>query len=140
MDSLTDALCNASASGNIEKVLLLLQAGANVNGLNRFGRTALQVVKLGHSALVEALLDKGADPNALDPVQHLSVTHDAAREGFVDTVRVLIHHGADVNRVDQHGNLPLHLAEREGHQEVVKLLLEHTADHRGPNTRSELRP
>ncbi|XP_026202251.1 cyclin-dependent kinase 4 inhibitor C isoform X2 [Anabas testudineus] len=126
--SLNDKLCRASASGNLSEVLLMLQRGADVNGLNEFKRTALQVVMLGHTALVEALLDAGADLSRCDPVLSLSVTHDAAREGFVDTVRALMRHGADVNVADQLGNLPLHLAAKEGHLEVVKLVIEQTAN------------
>ncbi|XP_047231428.1 cyclin-dependent kinase 4 inhibitor C isoform X2 [Girardinichthys multiradiatus] len=124
----TEQLCNASACGKLEKVLALLQAGTYVNGRNRFGRTALQVAMLGNSALVNALLEAGADPNVRDMILKLTVTHDAAREGFLETVRVLVDRGADVNLADENGNLPLHLAAKEGHLEVVKLLLELTED------------
>ncbi|KAM7409934.1 hypothetical protein PAMA_001425 [Pampus argenteus] len=128
-----DKLCNASASGNLPEVLFLLQNEADVNGFNTFNRTALQVVKLGNDAVVEALLEAGANPNVRDPVCSLTVTHDAAREGFERTVRVLVEHGADVNLVDEQGNLPLHLAAREGHLEVVRLLIGLTADPKKPN-------
>lgn len=40
---MADQLCNASASGNLPRVLVLLQSGAHVNGLNKYNRTALQV-------------------------------------------------------------------------------------------------
>lgn len=43
MVGLEDQLCNASASGNLAEVKWLLQNGANVNGFNKFNRTALQV-------------------------------------------------------------------------------------------------
>uniref|UniRef100_A0A3Q3FKH3 Cyclin-dependent kinase inhibitor 2C (p18, inhibits CDK4) n=1 Tax=Labrus bergylta TaxID=56723 RepID=A0A3Q3FKH3_9LABR len=121
-----DMLCNASASGQLLHVLFLLENGADVNGFNTFNRTALQVVKLGNTALVEALLVAGADPNVPDPVLNLTVTHDAAREGFIDSVRVLVDHGANTNLVDGQGNLPLHLAAREGHLDVTQLLIECT--------------
>ncbi|XP_018528858.1 cyclin-dependent kinase 4 inhibitor C [Lates calcarifer] len=126
--SLTDKLCNASASGKLSEVLALLQNGADVNGFNTYKRTALQVVMLGSTLVAEALLDAGANPNLRDPTCGLTVTHDAAREGFVDTVRVLISHGADVNLVDKQGNMPLHLAAREGHLQVVQVLIGPTAD------------
>ncbi|KAM9358353.1 cyclin-dependent kinase 4 inhibitor C [Symphorus nematophorus] len=131
--SVADKLCNASARGNLPDVLLLLQNGADVNGFNKYKRTALQVVKLGNPALVEALLVAGAHPNVLDPVLKLTVTHDAARDGFVDSVRVLVDNGADVNLVDEKGNLPLHLAAMEGHLEVIRLLIRLTRDPQAPN-------
>ncbi|XP_054646059.1 cyclin-dependent kinase 4 inhibitor C [Dunckerocampus dactyliophorus] len=123
-----DSLCNASARGNLPEVLLLLQNGSAVNGRNTFKRTALQVVKLGSTAVVEALLSAGADPNLRDPVLGLTVTHDAAREGFLDTVLVLLAHGADVNLADERGNLPLHLAAKGGHGELVRVLTAVTSE------------
>ncbi|XP_068176325.1 cyclin-dependent kinase 4 inhibitor C [Antennarius striatus] len=132
-NSVVDQLCNASATGNLPQVLLLLQNGADVNGFNRYNRTALQVVKLGNSALVQTLVEWGADPNARDPACGLTVLHDAAREGFVDSVRVLVNNGADANLADGQGNLPLHLAAREGHLEVIRLLIERTTDPQAPN-------
>uniref|UniRef100_A0A3Q2SUG7 Cyclin-dependent kinase inhibitor 2C (p18, inhibits CDK4) n=2 Tax=Fundulus heteroclitus TaxID=8078 RepID=A0A3Q2SUG7_FUNHE len=133
MESITDLLSSASARGELEKVLSLLQAGVDVNGKNKFGRTALQVAMLGKTNLVIALLEAGAEPNARDDVLKLTVVHDAARDGFLEAVRALADHGADVNLTDEIGNLPLHLAAKEGQLEVVKLLLELTEDPRRPN-------
>ncbi|XP_034036710.1 cyclin-dependent kinase 4 inhibitor C [Thalassophryne amazonica] len=128
-----EELCSASACGNLSEVLSLLQNGANVNGFNKYKRTALQVVKLGAPRVVEAVLKAGGNPHVRDHVCGLMVIHDAAREGFVETVRVLIEYGADVNVVDERGNLPLHLAAKEGNLEVVQLLLGCTADPTKPN-------
>lgn len=88
---------------------------------------------LGHTALVHALLEAGADPNLADPACGLTVLHDAARVGFADTVRELLDHGADANLVDAWGNLPLHLAAREGYLEVVRLLIGRTTNPDAPN-------
>nr|XP_057929469.1 cyclin-dependent kinase 4 inhibitor C [Doryrhamphus excisus] len=123
-----DRLCNASAQGNLTEVLRLLENESAVNGRNTFKRTALQVVKLGSTPVVEALLSAGADPNLRDPVLGVTVTHDAAREGFLDTVLVLLAHGADVNLADERGNLPLHLAAKAGHAELVRVLTAVTSE------------
>lgn len=97
--------------------------------------SCFQVAMLGNTELVRALLAAGADPNARDHILNLTVTHDAAREGFAETVRELVNHGADVNLADEIGNLPLHLAAREGHLEVVRVLLDLTEDPRRTNQR-----
>uniref|UniRef100_A0A669DV91 Cyclin-dependent kinase inhibitor 2C (p18, inhibits CDK4) n=1 Tax=Oreochromis niloticus TaxID=8128 RepID=A0A669DV91_ORENI len=101
--SLSDQLCNACAAGNLLEIITLLQNGADVNGKNVFNRTAIQVVKLGDSRVIETLLQAGANPNVPDPSCGLTVTHDAAREGFVDSVRALLTYGADVNIADEKG-------------------------------------
>lgn len=41
--SLSDQLCNASATGNLSEIITLLQNGADVNIKNVFNRTAIQV-------------------------------------------------------------------------------------------------
>ncbi|XP_077574131.1 cyclin-dependent kinase 4 inhibitor C [Stigmatopora nigra] len=126
--ALADQLCSASANGNVPTVLFLLQNGADVNARNVFHRTPLQVAKLGTTAVVEALLAAGADPNLGDTVLGLTVTHDSAREGFDDTLRVLLAHGADANVVDERGDLPLHSAAKSGSVQAVRVLLPVTAD------------
>ncbi|KAM8889174.1 cyclin-dependent kinase 4 inhibitor C [Synchiropus picturatus] len=126
--SLQCELSKASANGNLFQVMFLLGSGAEASGLNKEKRTALQVVMLGSDAVVEILLFAGANPNLPDPVLGLTVMHDAAREGFLDTVRLLMEHEADVNVTDNRGNLPLHLAAQEGHLKLVELLIERTSD------------
>lgn len=81
------------------------------------------MAKTSDAALILLLLRAGADPGVADPACGLTVLHDASRGGFDDSVRVLLEHGADANRVDFEGNLPLHVAAREGHLKVVQLLI-----------------
>ncbi|KAM4629282.1 cyclin-dependent kinase 4 inhibitor C [Polymixia lowei] len=132
--SQTDKLCSASANGDLRGVLSLLDNGADVNGYNIFGRTSLQVVRLSCPDVAVALLEAGADPNVRDPVHSLTITHDAARDGFLDLVRVLVEHGADANLLDDRGNLPLHLAAEEGRLEVVRFLIGRTVNPGRRNT------
>uniref|UniRef100_A0A7M4FAW3 Cyclin dependent kinase inhibitor 2A n=1 Tax=Crocodylus porosus TaxID=8502 RepID=A0A7M4FAW3_CROPO len=81
-----------------------------------------QVVKLGHTPLVELLLRSGADPNRPDPATGSCPAHDAAREGFLDTLAALHRAGARLDLADRWG-LPLDLAREHGHLPVVRYLL-----------------
>ncbi len=65
-------------------------------------------------------LDNGGDPNAAKKYEWPRL-HAAARDGYLEEVRLLISHGADVNAV-AFGQTPLHMAAWGGNIEVVKLL------------------
>ncbi|KAM6123992.1 CDN2C inhibitor, partial [Syrrhaptes paradoxus] len=115
-------LASAAAKGDLVQLTNLLQKNVNVNAQNGFGRTALQVMKLGNPEIARRLLINGANPNLKDSTG-FAVIHDVAREGFLDTLQTLLEFKADVNIEDNEGNLPLHLAAREGHVRVVEVLL-----------------
>ncbi|XP_076860026.1 cyclin-dependent kinase 4 inhibitor C [Brachyhypopomus gauderio] len=121
-----NGLCNAAARGDRREIEMILQSNIDVNEKNVHGRTALQVVKLGCPSVAEILLRAKADPNMRDPIGGLTITHDAARDGYVDMLQVLVNYGADVNLLDNGGNLPLHLAAGEGHLDAVQFLIQHT--------------
>lgn len=53
----------AALKGHVEIVKLLIDAGANINGANRFGDTPLiDAVENSHADVVELLLEHGVDP------------------------------------------------------------------------------
>ncbi|KAM6939932.1 cyclin-dependent kinase inhibitor 2A [Xenentodon cancila] len=120
--SLVDKLTTAAATGNAKDVAALLLRGVRVNGENCFGRTALQVMMMGSTPVAELLLKHGADPNIKDRTTGTSPLHDAAREGFVETVRLLLEAGADHKAEDNKNCLPADLARENGHTNVVTIL------------------
>ncbi|KAJ4286664.1 hypothetical protein N0V90_012916 [Kalmusia sp. IMI 367209] len=66
----------------------------NATHPNSHGRTALHLAVLkGHVAIVQKLLDHGADPNLVDDRGFTSLMC-AARDGKVETVKVLLEKGA----------------------------------------------
>ncbi|XP_073419825.1 cyclin-dependent kinase 4 inhibitor C isoform X2 [Dendrobates tinctorius] len=134
-EPLADLMSTAAARGDLEQLEDLLQRTPNVDALNRFGRTALQVMRLGCPAIASLLLRRGADPNLQDS-SGFSVLHDTARAGFQDTMQILLDFHADVNLQDKDGNIALHLAAKEGHLPMVQYLVLHTdtaVTHRNKN-------
>ncbi|XP_067391506.1 cyclin-dependent kinase 4 inhibitor C [Emydura macquarii macquarii] len=125
-EPLGNELASAAAMGDLVELTNLLQKNINVNAQNGFGRTALQVMKLGNPEIARKLLIKGANPDLKDSTG-FAVIHDAARAGFLDTLQTLLEFKADVNIEDNEGNLPLHLAAKEGHLPVVEFLMKRTA-------------
>ncbi|XP_048826031.1 cyclin-dependent kinase 4 inhibitor B-like [Brienomyrus brachyistius] len=117
-----DVLTSAAATGNYENVQALLQAGVDPNAVNRFGRTALQVMMMGNTAVARLLLQHGANPGVRDRDTGGTPLHDAAREGFLDTVKVLVAHGAEVHARDNRDQRPIDLAMENGYRDVVDFL------------------
>ncbi|XP_022621127.1 cyclin-dependent kinase 4 inhibitor D-like [Seriola dumerili] len=120
--TLVDELATAAAKGNTADVEYLLQEGAQVNGVNCFGRTALQVMMMGSTPVAKVLLKYGADPNVADTSTGTTPLHDAARTGFVDTVRLLVEYLADPQARDNTNCRPIDLARANGHEDVVAFL------------------
>ena len=85
----------ASASGNLGRVITLVNKGTNINvsgGGRMFGRTPLHIAALkGHAHIIKFLLSQD---------------------------------GIDVNQVNKSGNTAVHFAVKSGHVEALKLLLE----------------
>lgn len=89
----------------------------------------------GHAETVRALLERGADPEAMSRHRfvkvrplHTACALDVSVEN-PDVVRALLEHGADPNgRNGEGGATPLHNAAQSGSAELVRLLLEHGAD------------
>ena len=82
----------------------------------------VQASAKGDTIEVKRLLDSGANPDAAarDDWTPLTV---AAREGHESVVRLLIDHGADVNRKEGGGHNALFWARKYRRLEVEKLLV-----------------
>lgn len=73
------------------------------------------------SAILEQLLDAGADPDQRQD-QGWTALHSAAQHGDLAMTRLLLQHGADLNVKSDGGQTALELARAGGHAEVVQLL------------------
>ncbi|KAM4877077.1 cyclin-dependent kinase inhibitor 2A-like isoform 1-T1 [Thomomys bottae] len=77
---------------------------------------------MGSPRVAELLLLHGAEANCADPATLTQPVHDAAREGFLDTLVALHRAGARLDVRDAWGRLPVDLAEERGHQDVARYL------------------
>ena len=113
---------------DLETADLLIRAGANVNAANSYGVTPLSLACTNQStAMVEKLLKAGADPNRAPT--GIPVIMTAARTGSMDTVKLLLAHGANVNAKESaRGQTALMWAVAEKHTEVARVLVERGAD------------
>ena len=144
-------LMSASRAGNERTVALLLNAGGDANAAeDERGQTALMwAVAQSHTAVVALLLKNGANLNThskvwyqlentagnTNPSGNFKMAHGgssaimfAARVGDIDTTRVLLEAGADVNDTAASGVSVLTQAAHSGHEELAIYLLEQGAD------------
>uniref|UniRef100_A0ACB8ESU5 Uncharacterized protein n=1 Tax=Sphaerodactylus townsendi TaxID=933632 RepID=A0ACB8ESU5_9SAUR len=84
--------------------------------------SGFKVMMMGSPKVAEILLEGGADPNRPDPTTGALPAHDAARQGFLDTLLVLSAGGARLDASDASGRLPIDLAQEAGHRHVVRFL------------------
>jgi ankyrin repeat protein len=140
----------AARGGYAPVVELLLAKGANPNGHGARGQTALMwAVSQKHPEAVKVLLAHHADLNlrsdvynevmAIPPHGYLphnkSIPHGgetalmfAARVGDLDSAKLLVAAGANVNDADAWGVSAVTLAEHSGFGELTRFLLDKGAD------------
>ena len=144
-------LMSAARSGDLESVALLIERGADVNAFEQEkSQTALMwAVAQSHADVVQLLIDNGANLNArssvwyqlentagnTNPSGNFRMAHGgsspimfAARVGDIETARVLLKAGADVNDTAASGVSALTQAAHSGHEELALFLLDQGAD------------
>ena len=151
-------LMTAARTGSVETVKSLLATGADVNSKEaRQGQTALMwAVAQKHPEVARALVERGADVRARSNGGFTALLF-AARVGDLDSIRVLLAAGADVNEaasddgdsgvttryqnigaIDRAksktaGMTPLLVASANGHEALSLFLLENGADPKAAN-------
>jgi ankyrin repeat protein len=152
------ALMMAARTGKVDALRVLVEAGADLNAKETWGGTTplMWAVSEGHLDAVRMLIAAGADVNARShyvaaangrgfegrtPLANaadakpadfasgwLTPLMIAAREGDVESARVLIAAGADVNAVAGDGKTALALAIFNGNYEAASFLVDSMAD------------
>jgi hypothetical protein len=123
-------LNEAAANSTLAIIKLLLDAKASVRKRSTLGGTALhRAVVRGDREIVAALLAAKSNPNAQTIVNLSTPLHLALSNSVVDEeiFAMLLHAGADLNKQDEYGNTPLHLASLGGCCRIVAQLLDNGA-------------
>ena len=128
-------LGHAASRDQLRVARFLLDHGAEVNRRSEYGRPPLFVAaEGGHNAMVELLLNAGADTNArrgeyknYAGPKPLTALDCAVSRNFPAVVETLLAHKADPNIPGADGVTPLQRATQQSNQRIVELLLKHGA-------------
>jgi ankyrin repeat protein len=104
--------------------LLLHTMKIHIDARDTNGLTLLSLAaKMGHEAVVQLLLNRGAEKETKDSYGQTPLWR-AAENGHKAVVQLLLSRGAEKDTKDNYGRTPLWLAARKGHKDVVQLLLD----------------
>jgi ankyrin repeat protein len=113
------AIVGAALAGDVDNVRLLLQRGAKPSS-----QAASEAITFGHTEVVRALIDAGADVTGVDRTG-VNLLHWAAITNRAPLVPILAQAGVPVNAMDDHGYTPLMYAATvdEGDTATLQALL-----------------
>jgi len=121
-------LMTAAKAGNADVVRALLTGGKEGVSLAALGeaRAAARVAEgAGYAPPANPAIDvNDADVNARERLYGRTALMIAAAEGHLDSVRLLVEAGSDLNVVDAEGSTALTLARSNGNLDVAALLAE----------------
>ena len=131
-----DAMVSAAAHGRTKIVKLLLEHGADPEDAD-YGGLTVSYFAIEHADVLKLLFDAGANPkvrvdyrgNGHGP-RGSSLLHEAAAKGCIESAKLLLTRGVDVNRTSPPGFTPLHKACLGGHVPMVEWLLRNKANAR----------
>ena len=123
-----EALIHAAIKGNRDVILLLLQAGVNINTTGYKSQTPLiYAIEKKEIPTARLLIRKGAKTDLADEYGR-SPLFLAVEQGYDIIVKEILRHGGKPDVQNAKGETPLCLAAARGHEKVVEVLLEQGAD------------
>ncbi|XP_049798791.1 26S proteasome non-ATPase regulatory subunit 10-like [Schistocerca nitens] len=124
----TRRLIEAFEEGDVEELLELIAAGADVRTRDSDGMTALHFfAEMGYVEVVRSLVERGAEVDARNSSMETPL-HLAAIGGHSPIVRLLVACSADVNARNCYERTPLQFAAWHGYEETAAFLVEAGAD------------
>ena len=121
---------------SLEIVNALLDANADVNIKDRYKVTPLHTAidtaavnknNPNGAAMIKALIENNANIDAINNLKETPLKK-AISYNYLHGINDLLNAGADVNKKDDNGNTPLHIAVDTGKLDTIKALLEHNPD------------
>ncbi|XP_064366066.1 ankyrin repeat and EF-hand domain-containing protein 1 [Dromaius novaehollandiae] len=110
---------------------IALEYGADVNNSTTEGKPVfVQACEQaqGIKEICLNFLERGADPNAINPATGRTALMEAAREGVLELVRGILERGGDVNVFDLERHSAAHFAAKGGFFEILRVISAYNGD------------
>ncbi|KAM4693676.1 LOW QUALITY PROTEIN: ankyrin repeat and EF-hand domain-containing protein 1 [Discoglossus pictus] len=122
--------CISPTKRHLRCLDIVLEYGADVNNALRWNPVLLAACERAQECkeMCLKLLQRGANPSALNTETGRSALMEAAREGTLEVVRSILERGGDVNAFDNERYHAVHFAARGGFLEVLKVLSAYKGD------------
>ena len=125
------ALMWAALYGHADTVRALLKRGAKINPHIVYDWDSFHMAVLGgNPQIVDLFLKQGADVNTKDPEHEITALIYAAESGYLEVVRLLLDHGAEIHARDWASRTALICA--GGYPEIEALLKQRGAEEAPP--------
>ncbi|KFY46227.1 hypothetical protein V494_00549 [Pseudogymnoascus sp. VKM F-4513 (FW-928)] len=144
-DDIIEKLLGSGGPHGLDHATGKTQAKSIIDLQDEDGRTALHYAAMGgHAKIITRLLNSGANIEVGSAIEHFvrsqptdnaprwsycenwTALHFAVAYEKAEIVTILLHHGANINAVDSHGQTSLHLASMKGTVGIVRVLLQHS--------------
>ncbi|XP_053565306.1 ankyrin repeat and EF-hand domain-containing protein 1 [Bombina bombina] len=123
--------CISPTKRHLRCLDIVLEHGADVNNCTANGIPILLAACECAQECKEMclkLLQRGANPSAMNPSTGRTALMEAAREGAIEVVRSILSRGGDVNVFDRERYHAVHFAAKGGFLEVLKILSAYRGD------------
>lgn len=119
-----DAMGESVASGHLDIIQNYIDAGFSPSCRNSKGVPMLCLaIRYNHMDVVTHLIELGADINAVSEDRNNTPVMDAASSGFIESIKLLVKEGSDLECKSKNGQTALILAVGNGDEEVSNYLL-----------------
>ncbi|KAK7502989.1 hypothetical protein BaRGS_00005615 [Batillaria attramentaria] len=118
----------AATYGHVETVELLLQKGADYTAVDKYDKTAIYLAaEENQKGVLEKLLSYPQVKRLINVNEQYdnSPLHIASQQGYLDVVRCLLDHGADLDSKNEEEQTPIHLAAKFGRTNIVREIIRH---------------
>jgi len=115
------SLSTAAMNNQFAVVQYLVEQGADMDKVDRYGNTPLHyAANAGHLEVTRYLLEQGADRVKASNYGGWTPLHDAVLNNQLETAKLLMVYGADLNAKTYDGRLPIDLAYDEEIKQAIR--------------------